>query len=498
MLNVAMDPWLPAILKDGSKKDIAPWQIGSAVKLDAPRAPWNGALTEFLISLFQTMLLPEDAAEWRRFWEDPPSEEYLKRELSKAQLLFTLRGRLPFLQDGSIEHEKFERPIGKLLLDGISDNQEKKNSALFTRKVDALCGPCATAALWDLQAHSPQGGAGYYTSLRGGGPVTTLVLADDLWHTVWVNVVEQAALGIQGRPDPGTFFPWVNVHDRKVESTKEHPLHVFWNMPRRLLMGQHDTGVCGVCGIEALVYKTFYKCPGGLQYAETDWRHPLSPYVRLKSGGYAVRGTEGNLAGYRNWLGLLVDTPAGEGVPALVVRRWLERDVKGTSLRLWGYGYRCDMASVLEWCEGQMPIIQSNGHRKEIDRFVITLVTLAQRGEECLSDSLRGAAKSAGRSDLPTSDPALEFWRKTETLFHETLQQGITDPSKENLEKTVEAWSDLIRKVALHIYHARISFQRIPNQWTARYAHKLARRLSGRDPMTLKTRRFGDWRLSQA
>lgn len=524
-LNLVRDPWIPVMRADGTRALIAPRQVTDPVNpvltIDSTRAPWNAALTEFLISLFQTVLLPEDARVWRELWNEPPSPEYLERELTKVATLFEMQGATPFMQDPTLldtpspDHNSLSllrargghpywKPVQKLPVDGVSEEQEKKHSDLFAKSgsVTALCQPCAAAALWDLQAHSPQGSAGYYTSLRGGHPSTTLIATNRLWHTVWANVLEQSCFGMKGRPDPVGILPWLKPEQRKVDPKKENPLHVLWGMPRRVLLKiDQEEADCDTCGAHvASCVRGFYSYRGGFQYAQHEWTHPCSPYISREDLGFVARAADGDLVGYRNWVGLLVDTPSGDGVPAMVVRRWLERDVpREPYLRIWGYGYKTDQASVSLWCEGKMPYLMlDNGQQKAYERLVIMLVTLSQRGVQCLSDSLRGAFKASGAGKISTKEAEHAFWSSTEESFIENLRAAAAAPSKETFERISDTWMERVQRAALDLYEKHLPGNRISPMWVARYAHKLRRRLSSRDPMTLKTYRFGDWRLTDA
>lgn len=513
-LDLTVDRWLPVRLRDDSRIVIAPWELtrdlaaNPAVEIDTTRKPWNGGLTEFLIALFQTALFPEDARVWRGFWENPPEPAYLEKELKKLGDWFRLEGESPFMQDRTLladvdKVDVYRKPIQKLLVDGVSEEKEKHHSDLFVRSgaISALCAPCAAAALWDLQAHAPQGSRGYYTSLRGGGPVSTLIAGDTLWKTVWANVVEQSALGMKGRPDPETFLPWIKPVQKDTKPDEENPLHVYWGMPRRaLLEWAEGEGACSTCGARApKLARSFLTYRGGRRYAEPDWRHPLSPYVRSKDSGWLVRRTETDVAGYRHWMGLLVDTPEGDGLPAFVVRRWVERDVqKEPELRIWGYGYQADQATITVWCEGRMPFVTlENGRRKEYEALVRTLVALSQRGEERLVDAMRGAWKSSdhgGAIDLSAAKGW--FWRSTEPLFLENVRSAAEDPSRERLGKISDEWVGVVQKTALLAYERFLPSGRVRPEWLARYAHRLRRSLSSRNPATMKTRRYGDWRIT--
>lgn len=502
MLNLALDPWIPVRRADGKREMVAPWGIidpaNPVLAVDSTRGPWNGALTEFLVSLYQTVLLPEDARAWREMWNERPSPEHLKREITKVAHLFELAGERPFMQDPTLKDAgrdaDYRKPIQKFLVDGVSEQQEKNNSDLFEKSgtISALCAPCAATALWDMQAHAPQGSAGYYTCLRGGGPSTTLVLGNTLWETVWANVLEQSVFDMKGRPDPATFFPWAKpVQPRHVKRADECPLHVYWGMPRRVLLERSDPAPCDTCDSAAGAYRSFFSYRGGLHYSEPEWRHPLSPYVRSKEDAWLVRATEQDLAGYRHYMGILVDTPRGDGVPAMVIRRAVER---GLSLRIWGYGYQCDQAAVVSWCEGIMPVETGVG-TKEIAPLARTLVALCQRGVERLSDALHGVwDQSQAGGAQRALDAAKGLWNLTEPSFKHMLSRA----KQEEHGPILDEWVVYIQRSALSIYRKALPRTRVDAMWAARFEHKLADQLSDRNPVTLKTRKFGDWRIDEA
>ena len=76
-------------------------------------------------------------------------------------------------------------PPGMLFIDSAGDSTAKKNADLMVRRgrYEALPLPLAAMALYTLQAFAPSGGAGNRTSMRGGGPMVTLVKpqSEGLW-----------------------------------------------------------------------------------------------------------------------------------------------------------------------------------------------------------------------------------------------------------------------------------------------------------------------------
>src|SRR5690606_5071807 len=70
--------------------------------------------------------------------------------------------------------------IDALFIDTPGVNGQKKNADVLTHRgrFPALGLKAAAIALYALQQFAPSGGAGNRTSLRGGGPMTTLVWPD--------------------------------------------------------------------------------------------------------------------------------------------------------------------------------------------------------------------------------------------------------------------------------------------------------------------------------
>ena len=136
------------------------------------------------------------------------------------------------------------KPISTILIDASGDKTEKLNADCLNRRDDlALSLPDAIASLITLQTYAPQGGSGNHVSIRGGGPMTTLIVGgDDLWSTVWPNVetVEQ----IQSRAVGSTEFAWPWLWTRETITPDDaHPLTVYWATPRRAQLIVSDDGL---------------------------------------------------------------------------------------------------------------------------------------------------------------------------------------------------------------------------------------------------------------
>lgn len=176
----------------------------------------------------------------------------------------------------------------------------------------------------------------------------------------------------------------------------------------------------------------------------------------------------------------------------MVVRRAVER---GLGLRVWGYGYQCDQASVVAWCEGIMPA-ETCGGTRDVGRVARTLVALCQRGVERLSDAFFGVwDKSSAGGRQKAMDAAKGLWNLTEAAFKRMLAKAKEESRREPI---LDEWVTYIQRSALAIYRKALPGTRVDAMWAARFEHKLAGQLSSRNPVTLKTREYGDWRIDEA
>src|SRR5690606_21081264 len=130
-------------------------------------------------------------------------------------------------------------PVSALFMDAPAEHFIKPGN------VDVLSRRGATLAVMTLQTNAPAGGAGHRTSVRGGGPLTTLVVPGPsgdkpatLWQRLWANVPER--FGANSETDLGSVFPWV-ASTRTSEKTSPfrttttldvHKTQAFFGMPR--------------------------------------------------------------------------------------------------------------------------------------------------------------------------------------------------------------------------------------------------------------------------
>ena len=246
--NLLDERWVPVLCRSGRRRDIAPHQLSDPddppVRIVSPRPDFDGALVQLLIGLVQTCAAPETKREWRQGFDDPPSPESLQARFASVREAFWLDGDGPrFMQDLDLcEPDGKPWSIGTLLIEAPGDNTLKGNKDLFAKRgqVEAMSLPMAAMALLTLQINAPSGGSGHRVGLRGGGPLTTLVLGppgSTLWQTVWLNVLRSQQFH-SGPGDPALLaladtFPWMaptrtSEGGRSTSPVDVHPAHHFW------------------------------------------------------------------------------------------------------------------------------------------------------------------------------------------------------------------------------------------------------------------------------
>ncbi len=445
VFNLINEQWIPVRRSDGTQEIIAPWQvtdnIGSnpIVALDANRPDFNGALIQFLIGLVQTTMAPKKDKNWRTGLDKPPEADELKTAFANVSHAFNLDGDSPrFMQDFDLDEGK-NNQIDKLLVEIPGDETIKDNKDHFIKResIKKMCLPCSAMALFTLQTNAPSGGQGHRVSLRGGGPLTTIVMGDTLWQTIWLNVLnEPEFLGnYEYSSTEGTaIFPWMGptrTSEKKQITTPEdaHPAQMFWGMPRRIVLDfeSDETGNCDVCNCDSNHLVTSYITKNhGINY-EGGWRHTLTPHSITKQNELIPRHGNPNGISFRHWLGLVQNDNVNRNEPAKVVLAFRKRqdglDNKH-SPQLWAFGYDFDNMKVRCWYEGKMPLINVDDNiRINYESVIERLIKIS----ELVANNVRKYVKEAMfrrpadvKGDFSFIDN--RFWNNTEPEFYNALE----------------------------------------------------------------------------
>jgi CRISPR system Cascade subunit CasA len=429
-LNLISDPWIPVACADGSRRTIAPWQMAEPGILapDWPRPDLNIACHELLIGLVYLSDPPANERDWDR--RQPPDPARLRDRLAAFAPAFNLLGDGPlFLQD--LEPLAGEaNPPDMLFIDSAGANTAKNNADLMVHRdrYPALALPLAAMALYTFQAFAPSGGAGNRTSMRGGGPLVTLVdPGQGLWPLVWANVP-------YGQPASVQSLPWMRatrVSDKGLETDPpEDALYgpeAFFGMPRRLRLVADDAGVTGVI-----------QKPWGTSYAR--WKHPLSPYYRLKPGTeWLPKHPRAGRFGYRNWLGIVAEEAKSDLAElSLSLRDWEGRGGGGSVIVA---GWAMDNMKPRDFTLSVQPLPDLPVEAQ--DRLACLIL-----GAEAAGVALRGALEPVLAGGEAREAEREAFFAATEARFakHLAALQAGADPRAD--------WLDDLRTQALRQFDA--------------------------------------------
>lgn len=458
VLNLIRDSWIPVRSLNGHTRLIAPHEMADPeiVAPDWPRADLNLACYELLIGLVFMASSPADLRNWAR---NRPTMAELQTRLEPFSDAFNLLGDGPrFMQD---LEELPGAPSGPdlLFIDSSGGNTAKNNADLMVHRdrYAALEPPKAAMALYAFQQFAPSGGAGNRTSMRGGGPLVTLAdPGTGLWDLVWANV----PYGTAAKPGD---LPWMRrtcTSEKAQVVTPEQaaPVEAFFGMPRRLRLVGEDT----VTGVVQRPYGTNY----------STWRHPLSPYYRMKPGTELLpRHPASGRLPYRNWIGIVLSDPQREDglrlraeciqafskrhekqAKRMIAAGWAMDNMKPKDF-LWSELPMLDLGAeaearaedlveaasiVASGLRAQLPVVLAEGSAREaqLDQFW-------QATEADFTQALAGLSAEDFDPAAISRDFLAAISRQARALFEEVAVPGMADGKIERAEKIVTAHRNL-------------------------------------------------------
>lgn len=485
MISLLTEAWLPVRRSNGQLDWITPQQISEPdiVCFASNRADFNGALAQFMIGLLQTTAPVQSEGSWRKLLNTPPSVSELAQWFAPcaSAMIFDDDGAR-FMQDLGLA-DGAECTIDALLIDAAGGSAIDKNTDHFVKRdtVKGICPHCAATALLTLQTNAPAGGAGHRTSLRGGGPLTTLIVTSppvSLWQDLWLNVQPQSiflARGDAQKSAPYFTFPWlaetasIQKPGAETQPMSVHPHHVFWAMPRRIRLDFDDMqpGQCDLCKRESTtLLRRYVTRPQGLNY-KGPWRHPFSPYYETKEGWLPVHPQPGGFS-YRNWLAWVLNATEGKKqvqVAETVNHGFENKRQHRGSIGMWVFGYDMDNMKARCWYETTFPLYNlansSQKSRKNLQILVSQHIEAAELAAYYLRQAVRHAwfGEAESRGDLSFIDKA--FWDSTEAPFYRQLKQLIQQAGSEAgidlldtdyVTAQGQQWLVVLRKKVIHLY----------------------------------------------
>lgn len=485
-MNLLQDVWIPVIRHDGTREKIRPSQIAEkdnpVVEVDASRPDFQGAIYQFLIGLLQMTAAPEDQDAWEEVWNEGLDTNELSdifEPFNKAFELLTDTGVPAFMQDLDLSDGE-GKSIAALLIESPGGKTLKDNLDHFIKggSVNTACESCTATALFTLQCNAPSGGVGHRVGLRGGGPLTTLLMPNkpdaELWRKLWLNILTEEDLGQDKLNIPrAKSLPWMaatRVSDKGGVATLPEdadPLQMYWGMPRRIRLETSDqSGICDLCGDQSAVLYSHYRTKNyGVNY-EGTWEHPLSPYrydPKKEKPPLSIKGQPGGL-GYRHWLNLVWYDSANGDASSMVVKKFheeridsLEKSDDGSELvTLWCFGYDMDNMKARSWYEYTMPVVAvPSYYRPLFIHFVAELIYAANDvNKELRSQVKAGWFKRPKDVKGDTSMVDKSFWESTESGFYKQLRTlSMQSEDIRSMPSIVaEQWLGLLKSQAIKCF----------------------------------------------
>ena len=434
-MNLLIDNWIPVqhqgVFKQISLKTLLthdePWQIS------LPRDDMEMACLQLLVSLTQMLFVPKDGSELKARIKQPITEaEYIDVVEGKVDWFEIDHPEHPFMQCREVKSKELT-DMAKLFA-GLTG----ATSSTFVNEPDLaskLCSSCAVLGLFNQATNCPGFGGGFKASLRGGAPISTLILGEDLRQTLWQNVLSKKTLD--------EVMPWYEAYkDEKpnwVEVVKPGQMiaahetgllrGLFWQPAHIELVREEGQGVCDCCGNEDQRYIGFNKEKFVYDFSGV-WPHPHGPRGYKLARGEREEKFSSFTTSAPAWTllnqFLIKEDLQREGrTPAPVVTQARNISLNDGMFHLMVGGYRNKQASILER-RHELFSIASEWERH--DSLVIKIVDNGLAYKTELRKKLYGFFKATGAAIQDQAEH--RFYKQTEPLVHDMLRNMSFKESK--------------------------------------------------------------------
>jgi CRISPR system Cascade subunit CasA len=483
--NLLTTPWLEVRRSSGTRALVRPCDITDRfdddpiIALDFPRPDWNAALTEFLIGLMFIGLAPRNEDDWAELFEAPPTAQTLEAKLTPFISAFDFDGNGPrAYQDFDDLAAQEPKPLSGLLIDAPGDNALRNNSDLFIKRdgVNTLCLAYAVAALITLQTYALSGGKGHRTSMRGGGPLTTLLApvrngskVATLWDKVWANVPNLKVRTSQIKVV--AIFPWLSatqtsVNDEIVKIEDGNFALAFFACPRRIRLEFSDKAQCDLSGKNGAAVTGYRTQNYGANYLH--WRHPLSPYYNDKKSGDMPLHPNSGPSDYGVWLAWWgFNGQAAQSVTLWKARREIVKSHLDSADSIEAFGFDMDNMKARQWLNARFPWIPVHEKARTalmeaIEQLITASDTAAKAVGKYVKIAIYGQRQGMdGHYMLPDNlsmdalrEPPERLWRESEPDFKYLLDkvlERLQDGSAPTTDLK-EFWLSKLRGHAMRIF----------------------------------------------
>jgi CRISPR system Cascade subunit CasA len=479
-MNLIKDIWLPVIRNDGMREKIAIWQILDSYKenpvidIEAPRPDFRNALYQLLIGIVQVAAMPDDEEDWGELWTKPYSADEFKKKILAYEDCFEIDSDGPaFMQDYSLEEYKKD-DLTNIFINLPSNKHFNK---ITPNEID---GYWAAIALYTLQTFASGGGRGQMTGIRGGGPLTTILMFEyinlqiaTIWQKIWLNVLSNGHLsnlyGNLMKKEKGDIFPWmkptkISRSGIGLYNQECHPFHIYFGMPRRIRLHFTDKeSVCMLSGeVVEKVVTSYNSTPYGNNYSGV-WIHPLNAYRvdpnKKEEPPISEKGQPGGIA-YHYWpkvaLGYLFDTK----IPPLVLSvsqssEERKKILKSNQIYVWAAGYDNDKMKARCWYEAIMPVYSLEMQQaKEVELITNNFISFSIDCSRTIPFFIKQAwYKNPKEVKGSLSYIANTLFHYTENDFYQILSHLVNDIfNNKNISQCSADWKKIIINQSLELF----------------------------------------------
>ena len=283
MTDLLVFNWIPVRSSGGLQQISVQTLLTSEQQfhLALPRDDMELGALQLLISLVQVIAPPMAASDLRQRVKSPLAAQKYQRWSEPFVNSFDLQhAETPFMQVTNPNTADIT-PIQKLFIGLPAGN----NHAFFNEpgEIEAVCSGCAAIALFNQASNAPGFSGKHKAGLRGGGKINTFLAGESLRETIWLNVLNQAAVATLLPDAKRHELCWmdpIQPGEKIAAQTIGLARGLFWQPLRLKLESSPQSITCDHCGWDSTTAYTGFRCEADFKFeVNGQWPHPHSPRV---------------------------------------------------------------------------------------------------------------------------------------------------------------------------------------------------------------------------
>lgn len=472
-MNLLKDKWIPVgkgvSFEQISFKELLCTDLPD-LQVALPRDDLELACIQLLAAMTQVIFMPPDKKVLRERIKTPLNEKDYVEGIEKYRDWFDLEHpKWPFMQVRGVKGEWTS--VQKLMI-GMPEITSKSGSAhaFFNEptEVHATCPGITAIAMFNQASNSPSFGGGFKGSLRGAGPISTMIMGKNLRDTVWKNVLPLNKVR--------ELIPWYDdtkdndkpVWVDPIQNGKIQPYSIgilrglFWQPVHMELVKADKPISCDLLGVTKKDCFVGFRKKRYSFELEGIWPHPYSPSQFDKDGSAKFLSFKGDEPAWTQMSEFLFCNDAvgqaGYSSAAVVAQH------SDSSINLLIGGYKVAKGALIVYRRHEMYSLPAGWHDDFKDRISETIYVCLDVIKLLTDKVLYPVTKGNKKSGLKGIGISLKS--KTKILFYHLTEPLIQRMLRENnLREFVQAKNVFLKdlsRICLDI------FERV----TQPYAHK--------------------------